>query len=178
MLKKTALSRPSLGKPLGVAPLIISLISVLILTGCGASGSGAPTRNIKQVTDGVEAQSGSIDIRDLLLVAQPDGSAALIGTFVNEDATSDALVGITVGGIPVKLVATSLNLAQNTPLIFSGASANAIGTVPGLTAAAGTRVNVVVTFAHAAPVTLNAIIRVKSDYFANVGGTPSPTATP
>ena len=161
-------------KTAGIATI---LISVLALTGCGASGSGAPTRNIKQVTDGVEAQSGSINIRDIVLVTQADGSAALVGTFVNEDATPDALTGITVAGIPVKLSASSFNLAQNTPVIFSGDSANAIGTVPGLTAVAGTRVDVVVTFAHASSVTLNAIVRAKSDYFASVGGTPTPTAT-
>src|ERR1700688_3345860 len=136
MPKQTMMKRAMLKKPTGLyplAPLLISLVGVLALTGCGASGAGAPTRNIKQVTDGVEAQSGSIYIRDVLLVAQPDGSAALIGTFINEAATSDALVGITVAGIPVKILAPSLNLAQNTPIIFSGDSANAVGTVPGLT---------------------------------------------
>ena len=165
MMKKTA----------GLATI---LVSVLALTGCGASGSGAPTRNIKQVTDGVEAQSGSILIRDLLLVAQPDGSSAIVGTFINEDATTDSLTGITVGGIKATLSAPSYELAQNTPIIFSGDTANATGSVVGLNAAAGTRVSVVVTFAHAAPVTLSAIVRAKSDYFANVGGAATPAATP
>jgi len=159
-----------------IAGIATILASVLALTGCGASGPGAPTRNIKQVTDGAEAQSGSIYIRDLLLVTQPDGSGALVATFINEDATSDALTGITVAGIPAKLSAPSFNLVQNTPVIFSGDSANATGTVPGLNAADGTRVNVVVTFAHAPAVTLSAIIRAKSDYFANVGGTPAASA--
>src|ERR1019366_8913353 len=165
--------KPTLRKPISLAPLLIGLVSVLALTGCGASGSGAPTRNIKQVTDGVEAQSGSIYVRDLLLVAQPDGSAALVATFVNEATTADALTGITVGGIPANLSAAPFNLVQNTPVIFSGDSANAVGIVPGLKVAAGTRVDVVVTFAHASSVTLNAIVRAKSDYFANVGGTPT-----
>lgn len=164
-------------KPKYIAPLLLSLLSVLALTGCGASGSSAPTRNIKQVTDGVEAQSGSIYVRDLLLVAQPDGSAALVATFVNEATTADALTGITVGGIPANLSAAPFNLVQNTPVIFSGDSANAVGTVAGLKAVAGTRVDVIVTFAHAASVALNAIVRAKSDYFASVGGTPAPTAT-
>lgn len=165
MMKKTA----------GIAT---ALISVLALTGCGASGAQAPTRNIKQVTDGVEAQSGSIYIRDVLLVSQPDGSSALVGTFINEEATSDALTGITVGGINAILSAPSYDLVQNTPVIFSGDSANATGVVPGLTTAPGNRVDVVVTFAHAASVMLSAIVRAKSDYFANVGGTPTASATP
>lgn len=161
-------------KYLGLASI---LVSVLALTGCGASGPDAPTRNIKQVTDGVEAQSGSIYIRDLLLVAQPDGSAALVGTFINEAATSDALTGITVGGISAQLSAPSYDLVQNTPVIFSGDSANAVGTVPALNMKPGTRVPVLLTFAHATAVTLSALVREKSDYFANVGGTPAPTAS-
>ena len=165
MIKKTA----------GVATI---LISVLALTGCGASGAQAPTRNIKQVTDGVEAQSGSIYVRDVLLVNQPDDSAALVATFINEEANSDALTGITVGGIKAMLSAPTFNLVQNTPVIFSGDTANATGTVTGLNATAGTRVDVVVTFAHAAPVTLNAIVRAKADYLAGVGGTPTASATP
>jgi hypothetical protein len=173
MMKKTTLIKATLKKPAGLAAV---LISVLALTGCGASGSQAPTRNIKQVTDGVEAQSKSISIRDVLLVAQPDGSAALVGTFVNEDATTDALTGITVGGIPANLSAAPFDLVQNAPVIFSGDSANAVGTVPGLNAGAGTRVDVVVTFAHSPSVTLNAIVRAKSDYFASVGGTPTPSS--
>lgn len=161
-----ALINAKLKKTAGLATI---LVSVLALTGCGASGAGAPTRNIKQVTDGVEAQSGTIYIRDLLLVNQPDGSAALVGTFINEGTSSDALTGITVSGIPVTLSAAPFNLVQNTPVIFSGDSANAKGTVPGLNATPGTRVNVAVSFAHAASVTLNAMVRAKSDYLANVG---------
>jgi hypothetical protein len=164
MIKKTA----------GLATI---LLSVLALTGCGASGPDAPTRNIKQVTDGVEAQSGSIYIRDLLLVAQPDGSAALVGTFINEEATADSLTGITVAGIPATLSASTFDLALNTPVIFSGDSANATASVPGLNAKPGTRVEVTLTFAHAAEVKISTLVREKSDYFASVGDTPTPTAT-
>ena len=171
MIKKTA----------GLATI---LVSVLALTGCGATGAQAPTRNIKQVTDGVEAQSGSIYIRDLLLVAQPDGTGALVGTFINEGTASDALTGIKVAGIDATLssASSSFELAQNTTLIFAGDSANATGYVSGLNATPGTRVDVVVSFAHSPSVTLSALVRAKSDYFAGVGGkpaqTPAPSATP
>ena len=158
------------------ASLLLCLVSVLALTGCGASGPGAPTRNIKQVTDGVEAQSGSIYLRDLVLVNQPDGSAALVATFINEEASVDSLTGITVAGISATLTAASFNLAQNVPLIFSGDSANARGSVPGLNTAAGVRVPVVVSFAHAAPVTLSVLVRAKSDYFSGVGTKPAASA--
>jgi hypothetical protein len=165
MMKKTA----------GLATV---LVSVLALTGCGASGAGAPTRNIKQVTDGVEAQSGSTLIRDLLLVSQPDGSAALVGTFINEEATANSLTGITVGGIKATLSADSFNLAQGVPVIFSGDSANATGVVAALNTAAGNRVDVVISFSNSPSVTLSALVRAKSDYFASVGGAPVVSATP
>jgi len=160
------------------AGLATVLVSVLALTGCGASGAGAPTRNIKQVTDGVEGQSGSVYIRDFLLVAQPDGSAAIVGTFINEEATTDSLTGISVSGISATLSSPSFNLVQNTPVIFAGDSANATGSVPGLNAVPGNRVNVVLSFSNSPSVTLSALVRAKSDYFANVGGTPAPSASP
>ena len=163
------------------AGLAVALVGVLALTGCGASGPDAPTRMIQKVTDGAEAASSTINIRDLLLVAQPDASAALVGTFINETSAPDALTGITVGGIPAQLSPTSLPLAHNTPLIFSGDSANATGTVPGLNITAGRRVDVVITFAHAPSVTLSAMVRAKTDYFAHVGDDsvlPTDPATP
>jgi len=160
------------------AGLATVLVCVLALTGCGASGAQAPTRHIKQVTDGVEGQSGSVYIRDFLLVAQPDGSAAIVGTFINEEATTDSLTGISVSGISATLSSPSFNLVQNTPVIFAGDSANATGSVPGLNAVPGNRVNVVLSFSNSPSVTLSALVRAKSDYFANVGGTPAPSASP
>jgi len=161
------------------AGLVVAAASVLLLSACGASGPDAPTRNIKQVSDGVEADSGSIAIRDIVVVAQPDGSAAIVGTFINEGTSEDALTGITVNGVDAKLSAASFPLLHNAPVIFSGDSANATGTVPTLSAAPGARIPVVVSFKNAASVTLSAIIRAKADYFAGVGSaTASPAATP
>ena len=85
------------------AGLVVVAASVLLLSACGATGPDAPTRNIKQVSDGVETNSGSIAVRDIVVVAQPDGSAALVGTFVNEGSTPDALTGITVNGVAATL---------------------------------------------------------------------------
>ena len=166
---------PRMNKTAGLGVVVIS---VLALTGCGASGAQAPTRHIKQVSDGVEATSGSIDIRDLLLVSQPDGSAALVATFINQDTAGDSLTGITVGEIPVVITPASLPLLQNTPVIFSGDSANATGVVPALNVPAGSRADVVVTFAHAPSVKLSAIVRAKTDYFSSVGGEAVPSASP
>ncbi len=150
------------------AQIALVTVSVLSLSACGASGPDAPTRNIKQVTDGVEGQSGQILIRDLLLVAQPDGSAVIVGTFLNHGQNADALTGITVNNIPAKLSAASYPLVLNTPVIFSGDSANASGSIAGLNTPVGSRVDITLNFQSVAPVTLSAIVRAQADYFKNV----------
>ena len=71
---------------------------VVALTGC-AAGPDAMTRNLRQVTDGVEGVSGSIKALNVLLVAQEDGSAVLVGTFVNTSETNDEITSITANGI-------------------------------------------------------------------------------
>ena len=150
------------------AGIALATLSVLTLSACGASGPDAPTRNIKQVTDGVEGQSGQILIRDLLLVSQPDGSAAIVGTFLNHGQSADALTAITVNNISAKLSSLSFPLVLNTPVIFSGDSANASGSVPALNIPVGSRVDITVNFQSAAPITLSAIVRAQADYFKNV----------
>jgi len=87
-------------------------VTALLLTGCGA-GPDAETRLIKQVTDGIEANIGDLRMVNVLLVAQPDGSAVLVGTVVNNGtkqssaqtrlnlSTDNALVGaLIVPSIP------------------------------------------------------------------------------
>ena len=137
------------------------------LTSCNATGSDAPTRNVKQVTDGVEAISGDIKAVNVLLVAQEDGSAVLVGTLLNQGKTSDSITGITANGIAGEI--TSVLLEENAPIIFAGDSANATGKFVGLNVKASDRVVVEITFANAAPINLNAIVRAKADIYANVG---------
>ena len=109
----------------------ITIISALVLatsmTACGA-GRGAATRNITQVTDGVEVtitENGSkIKILNMLLVATETGDAVLVGTIVNQGAETDQLLGIAVGGNQATLTGQN-TLEQNVPIRFEGDSANA-----------------------------------------------------
>ena len=68
-----------------VTPLVIAALAIS-LTGCGA-GSNATTRLTKKVTDGQEAEikndNNKMVLRNFVLVAQPDGSAVVVGTAVN-----------------------------------------------------------------------------------------------
>jgi hypothetical protein len=149
----------------------IATALALSLTACGGSGTDAPTRLIKRVTDGNEASvttNGSdLSITNLLLVATADGSAVVIGTIVNHTATPDALLGISAGGTTATLTGEQ-NLLQDKPIRFEGDSANAKAVFAGVGASAGKNVTLSLAFARAGVVTVDAIIRDQRDTYANI----------
>jgi hypothetical protein len=75
-----------------ISTLVIAALAVS-LSGCGA-GQNASTRQVNQVTDGVEASittdGNNIKIVNLLVVAAPGGNAVLVGTVVNNGDNDDA----------------------------------------------------------------------------------------
>jgi copper(I)-binding protein len=154
------------------AVLTISVSLALSLSACGA-GNDAPTKMITQVTDGVDGAvttyGNDIKVSSVLLVAQSDGSAVLVGSIVNENPTEDNLLGITVSGVNATLSQKSLMLKQNQPIRFAGESANASAVLPGLNVKPGDRVKVQLYFATAGQLTLDAIVRDRSGIYANVG---------
>ena len=133
------------------------LIISTVVTGCG-SGQNAVTRNFKQVTDGVEAQSAEIRLRNVLIVKTDTNDAVLVGTLVSWSDESDAITGISINNIPATLSEGSFELVKNKPVIFVGDSTNADAYTPGLTEVAGDRIPVTFTFATAAPVTVDALV--------------------
>ena len=162
----------------------ITIISALVLatslTACGA-GRGAATRNITQVTDGVEVtitENGSkIKILNMLLVATETGDAVLVGTIVNQGAAEDQLLGIAVGGNQATLTGENL-LKQSAPIRFEGDSANAKAVFFGVSPVAGRHVKLSLGFARAGMVTAEVIIRDKRDDYKNVtSGVAAPAAT-
>jgi len=133
------------------------LIISTVVTGCG-SGQNAVTRNFKQVTDGVEAQSAEIRLRHVLIVKTATNDAVLVGTLVSWSDEPDAITGISINNIPATLSVGSFELVKNKPVIFVGDSANADAYIPGLSKVAGDRIPVTFTFSTAAPVTVDALI--------------------
>jgi copper(I)-binding protein len=133
------------------------LIIATTITGCG-SGQSAVTRNIKQVTDGVEAQSDGIKLRNVLIVKTAQLEGVLVATVVNTNDEADSIVGIALGGAMANVVAKSSELLKNKPIIFVGDSANADAAIPVLNNNAGDRVGITFTFAKAAPVTVSALV--------------------
>jgi len=158
---------------------VIALVIATTLTGCGA-GQNAATRNIAKVTDGNEVtikdNDVTIKVLNLLLVATETGDAVLIGTLVNQGATDDQLLGISVGGNQATLTGERL-LKQNAPIRFEGDSANAKAVFFGVSPEAGRNVTLTLGFARAGLVTTEVIIRDKRDDYKDItsgGVTTSP----
>ena len=145
-------------------------MSLVLLTGCGA-GPNAPTRLIKQVTDGVERQVGDIKLLHLLLVKQSDGSAVLVGTVINNGESPDLITNISANGIPAQISPTALIATPEQPLIFSGESANALAVFPGLNVKPGRHVSLQIALRNSGSVTVETLVRDRIGEFANVGPT-------
>ena len=137
--------------------LTVLLLIATTITGCG-SGQTAATRTIKQVTDGVEAESAGIKLRNVLIVKTAGAEGVLVATVVNTSDDADSIVGIAIGGAMANFAAKSTELKKNKPIIFVGDSANADASIPVLSSSAGERIGVTFTFATAAPVTVDALV--------------------
>mgnify|MGYP000046771916 FL=1 len=153
-------------KPSPLTTLAISAISALFLTGCGA-GFDAPTRHIKQVTDGVEAELGSVKVRNLLIVAQPDGSGVLVGTLVNNSEEAEIVRSISINGNMATISGSNV-VSKNSPVIFAGDSSNASAGVTLLNSTIGNRVPVSITFSSVGTVNFTALVREKAGEFKDV----------
>ena len=149
---------------------LIASALALTLTGCGA-GPNAETRLIKRVTDGNEVilkeNGNNISVSNLLLVALEDGSAVVIGTFVNYSEDNDSLVGLSVNGIPA-VITGETTLKQNAPLRFEGDSATTKGVFNAVGAQAGVNIPLTLSFERAGDVTVTVIVRDQRDDYKNV----------
>ncbi len=135
--------------------ILALLLTSLGLTSCAAGGN-AETRLIKQVTDGVERDIQDLKLRNVKVVALPDGSGTLIGFIVNHNELPDQLVGITINGQPADYQSEVI-LEKNKPMYFEGDSANSKAKIATLNEVSGNRVPVVFYFAKAGKVELSAL---------------------
>jgi hypothetical protein len=147
--------------------IIAAFVIATLISGCAAGGN-AETRLINQVTDGVEGESNEIQVRNLKVIKQVDGTGVLIGTFINWSDEPDAISSITIDGQPAVLIADSLDLNKNTPITFVGDIANADASVANMTALAGYRIPVVVTFLKAAPIEFDALIVTADGIYTDI----------
>lgn len=154
-----------------VAISLIITASLSTLTACGA-GENAAARNITKVTDGAETavvtDTSDLKLRGFLIVAQPDGSAVLVGSIINSSSTPEEILGISINNV-LSTVTTDLSeITDKVPMIFEGDSANAKAVIPGLGAKAGNTVDISFFFKTAGIVTVKALVRDKRDTYAGV----------
>jgi hypothetical protein len=137
--------------------VIATIAIATMVTGC-ASGQMAQTRLIKQVTDGVEAQSDEIRLRNVKVIKSSTGEGILIGTLVNWSDNSDAITSVSINNLPATYTAETSELLRNKPITFVGQVANADAFIENLDKTPGYRIPVTFTFANAAPVTLDTLV--------------------
>ena len=142
------------------------ILASFFFTGCAAGGN-APTRLIKQVTDGVEKDIGDLKIRNVKIIALPDGSGTLIGFIVNHSDEVDQLVAITVGGQRADFL-SDVQLLKNKPMIFEGDSANANAKIEALGVKPGYRVPVILYFAKSGKVELDALVVANTGIYSSI----------
>ena len=156
---------------------IIATIAIAIsVTGCG-SGQMAQTRLIKQVTDGVEAQSDEIRLRNVKVIKTANGEGVLIGTLVNWSDQADAITAINIGGVAATLSGARFDLLKNKPITFVGDSANADAFAQ-ISKVAGERIAITFTFATATPVTVDALVVAQDGIYGNLVRANSAVAAP
>ena len=153
-----------------MAKTLIRLTALLIIstvvTSCG-SGQNAVTRNFKQVTDGVEAQSAEIRLRNIKIVKNELSQGILVGTLVNWSDQADAITAINIGGVAATLSGARFDLLKNKPITFVGDSANADAFAQ-ISKVAGERIPITFTFATATPVTVDALVVAQDGIYENL----------
>ena len=154
-----------------VAISLIITASLSTLTACGA-GENAAARNITKVTDGAETavvtDTSDLKLRGFLIVAQPDGSAVLVGSIINSSSTPEEILGISINNVLATVTTDLSEITDKVPMIFEGDSANAKAVIPGLGAKAGNTVDISFFFKTAGIVTVKAIVRDQRDTYAGV----------
>ena len=149
-----------------IKKILVLTILATTLTACG-SGQTAETRMIKQVTDGVEAQSAEIRLRNIKIVKNELSEGILVGTLVNWSDQADAITGINIGGVAATLSGVKFDLLKNKPITFVGDSANADAFAQ-VSKVAGERIPITFTFATATPVTVDALVVAQDGIYENL----------
>jgi hypothetical protein len=159
-----------------IKKILVLTILATTLTACG-SGQTAETRMIKQVTDGVEAQSAEIRLRNIKIVKNELSQGILVGTLVNWSDQTDAITGINIGGTAATLSNAKFDLLKNKPITFVGDSANADAYAQ-ISKVAGERIAITFTFATATPVTVDALVVGQDGIYENLVRANSAVAAP
>lgn len=150
-----------------VTAAAVATLSVAVLTGCGV-GQNAQTYQARTPYDASNASVGKMLVRNLHVEAPTDqvhgagGSATILGTFVNQGGTADALVSAATDVAPSATIEVDGKPAAQAVVPSHGRSAAGFAIVlKGLTRELrpGTYLTVTLSFAQAGRVDVSIPVR-------------------
>jgi hypothetical protein len=153
----------------------LAVLATVLLTGCGV-GFNATAVQPYAASDGVEANSGDLQVINVMVVESPTITSGVISaTIVNRGVRPDTLTGISSPHGTVHFSGPAA-LVRGIPVML-GANTAPSATITGLTRLAGETITLHLTFRRAHPLTLQTIVVAPTGPYASITPSASPTAS-
>jgi len=139
------------------------VLAVPALAAC-STNFGAPTDQVYIPARGVNDRSGDVDVLNVVVVSDTEGTGTVVATLVNNKGDEDTLTGVTVAGSEAEIA----DARESAALPVGGH--NNLGTLGAVTASSpdieeGRFVEVVFTFQRAGAITVEApVVPHEGDY--------------
>lgn len=151
-----------------------------VLSACAAS-FGAATQDPYAPADGVQANSGPLQLRNLVLVVTATDQATLVGTVFNKGSEPDAIVSVSSGSQPGTLTPAAIPVPANGVAVLG--QETSLGSpstveVTGTNLGPGLVARLTIDFQRAASVSVDVLIEPRVGTYADVPVPPSPEPSP
>ncbi len=155
----------------------IAVAALVLVGGVSACGSGrdAYTQKWYNPAEGINADAGDVDVRDLVVVTNGEGAVSVVGTFINQ-GDDDRLVEVMVDGQQAELSPRAVELPSGSPVHLGQGDTRA--DVSGLSdgAVPGTGAEVELRFQSAPRTTVSTYVYEAEGIYDDLGPTAQPTA--
>jgi hypothetical protein len=155
---------------------VLVSVAVAATIALGATGcefiSPAETAHIKQVTDGIDASTGSIDVRNALLISDTGEDARFVGTLVNR--------GDVPRTVTLQLDGTdeTVRVAGNSTVVLADDGQHDTVDFDGVTAKPGSLVKMYFSYSGAQGVSVTVpVLTSAQEEYQTLAPTPTPTPT-
>lgn len=156
---------------------VLVSVAVAATIALGATGcefiSPAETAHIKQVTDGIDSSTGSIDVRNALLISDSGEDARFVGTLVNR--------GDVPRTVTLQLDGTdeTVRVAGNSTVVLADDGQHDTVDFDGVTAKPGSLVKMYFSYSGAQGVSVTVpVLTSAQEEYQTLAPTPTPTSTP
>ncbi len=155
----------------------IAVAALVVVGGVSACGSGkdASTQKWYNPAEGINADAGAVDIRDVVAVTDGDGAVSVVASLINQ-GDDDQLVEVTVDGQQAELSPRTVNLPNGTLVHLGSDDTRADVTGLGDEVMAGLSVDVEMRFESAPRTTVSTYVYAADGIYAGFGPTARPTA--